>query len=102
MRIEWEAAPPPPFHHGVSRVSAEDREWVSLERDRCLLSKVSMQGRYQPALVFFGISGLRVGSALSALCGEQVTGATRGYVRFANSVFAFPTRPLPVFLFVLC
>ena len=38
MRIEWEAAPPPPFHHGVSRVSAEDREWVSLERDRCLLS----------------------------------------------------------------
>ena len=36
VRCEWLAEPPPPFHHGVSRVAAEDREWISHERDRCL------------------------------------------------------------------
>ena len=38
VRIEWIDGPPPPFHHGISRVSPEDIARVSSERDRCLLS----------------------------------------------------------------
>ena len=38
VRIEWADGPPPPFHHGVSRVLPQDREWISAERDRCLLT----------------------------------------------------------------
>ena len=36
VRTDWIDGPPPPFHHGVSRFTPEEREWVSFERDRCL------------------------------------------------------------------
>ena len=38
VRCDWLAGPPPPFHHGISRVAPEDRAWISSERDRCLLT----------------------------------------------------------------
>ena len=38
VRTDWIEGPPPPFHHGVSRFTPEEREWVSSERDRCLLT----------------------------------------------------------------
>ena len=38
VRIEWLQDPPPPFHHGVAPTAPEDLQWVSSERDRCLLS----------------------------------------------------------------
>jgi hypothetical protein len=36
VRCDWIAEPPPPFHHGISRVAADDLEWISAERDRCI------------------------------------------------------------------
>ena len=38
VRIDWLNQPPQPFHHGISRVLPEDKEWISSERDRCLLT----------------------------------------------------------------
>jgi hypothetical protein len=38
VRAEWIDGPPAPFHHGVSHFTPEEREWVTGERDRCLLS----------------------------------------------------------------
>ena len=37
VRVPWaESGPPKPFHHGVTRLSPEERIWASAERDRCL------------------------------------------------------------------
>ena len=36
VRTDWIDGPPPPFHHGVSRFTPEERDWVTSERDRCL------------------------------------------------------------------
>ena len=38
VRAEWIDTPPPPFHHGVSHFTPEERQWVTGERDRCLLT----------------------------------------------------------------
>ena len=38
VRAEWIDQPPPPFHHGASRFTDDERQWVSSERDRCLLT----------------------------------------------------------------
>ena len=51
VRCEWIDAPPPPFHHGVSTFTADDREWVSKERDRCLQT-----GAWSPASCFDYVS----------------------------------------------
>jgi len=37
VTVKWnERGPPAPFHHGVSRFSPDEREWLATERDRCL------------------------------------------------------------------
>jgi len=51
VRAEWLAEPPPPFHHGVSHFSDEERSWVTEERDRSLLS-----GAWQRATCFDFVS----------------------------------------------
>ena len=33
--MPWTAGPPPPFHHGVSRVEESDRDWLRAEVARC-------------------------------------------------------------------
>jgi hypothetical protein len=38
VRCDWIAAPPPPFHHGVSRFTPDESAWLTGERDRCLLT----------------------------------------------------------------
>ena len=38
VRCVWETSPPPPFFHGVSSFTPEQRSWASTERDRCLLT----------------------------------------------------------------
>ena len=44
VRCEWTTSPPPPFHHGVTPFTSEERSWVSKESDRCLLT-----GAWSPA-----------------------------------------------------
>jgi len=37
VTVKWnERGPPAPFHHGVTRFSPDEHEWLSTERDRCL------------------------------------------------------------------
>jgi hypothetical protein len=38
VRPSWIDGPPPPFHHGVSSFTAEERQFASTERNRCLLT----------------------------------------------------------------
>ena len=51
VRLAWLDGPPPPFHHGVSRVPEEDRAWAKAEVARCLQT-----GAFVPATCFDHVS----------------------------------------------
>ena len=36
VRITWTDGPPPPFHHGISRFSSVEQEFLAKELPRCL------------------------------------------------------------------